>query len=267
VLKPLAVSVIALVLVGCSDQLENENAALKSQNHSLSESRKSEETRIATLATNVTELEEKIRSLQSSHQEQIGEQQRTIASLTAENVRQKGDIENLRRDLADEKALFVRYKEDIAQQLQKPGRVKVTLVYKTDATSANVPDNDASVSLHLIKDTTVVYRAVTGADGVAVLDRIKPGKYLCVIHSGNAHQRMRPGGAELVRQHIWKTDCSMLRTYLDDAQIKLLDHDLSDSDASGHFLEALLAKTLVREIEVAPQDQVNINYDFGQGAF
>jgi hypothetical protein len=59
----------------------------------------------------------------------------------------------------------------------------------------------------------------------------------------------------------------MLSSYLDDAQIKLLDHDLSDSDASGHFLEALLAKTYVREIDVKPQDDLTINYDFGLGAF
>lgn len=266
-LNPVVASIVTLFLVGCSDQLENENTALKAQTHSLSESRKADETKIAALTTNVLELEQKVRELQSTDQEQIADEKRTIASLTSENIRQKEDIENLRRAVADEKALFDRYKEDVAQQLQKPGRVKVTLVYKTDAASRDVPDNDASVSLHLIKDTTVVYRAVTGADGVAVLDRVKPGKYLCVIHSGNAHQRMRPGGAELVRQHIWKTNRSMLGNYLDDTQIKLLEHDLSDSDASGHFLEALLAKTVVREIEVAPQDQVNITYDFGQGAF
>ncbi|MGZ4987497.1 MAG: hypothetical protein ACXWBP_05610 [Limisphaerales bacterium] len=266
--KPVAVIAVvfgALVLAGCSDQLENENSALKAQTRSLSESRKADETKFLTLSTNIATLQEKIRELQTSDQDQISDQKRTIASLSAENIRQKEDIENLRRTLADEKALFDKYKQDVTVQLQKPGRMKVTVTYKTD--TASVPDNGASVSLHLIKDTTVVYRAIAGVDGIAVLDRIKPGKYLCVIHSGNAHQRMRPGGAELVRQRIWKTDRTMLGYYLDDAQIKLLEHDLSDSDASGHFLEALLAKTYVREIEVGPQDQVPITCDFGQGAF
>jgi len=267
VLKPYAVILGTLVLVGCSDQLENENSALKVQTHSLSESRKAEEGRISLLSTNIAALQDKIRELQTSDQDQIADQKRLIATLTAENIRQKEDIENLRRAMADEKALFDKYKEDVTQQLQKPGRVKVALTYRSAPSSSSIPDSGASVSMHLIKDTTVVYRGITGADGMAILDRVKPGKYLCVIHSGNAHQRMRPGGAELVRQRIWKTDRTMLTLYLDDAQIKLLDHDLSDSDASGHFLEALLAKTYVREIEIGPQDQVPINYDFGVGAF
>jgi hypothetical protein len=266
--KPVAITFLAaLLLVGCSDQLENENAALKARNRALEASRKEAEVTIDGLKTNVTYLQDRLRDSQTSEQEQNVEQKRLIATLTAESTRQKEDIENLRRAMADEKALFEKYKEDITQQLQKPARVKVTLTYKDSAASANLPDNGASVSLHLIKDTTVVYRTTAGADGIAILDRVKPGKYLCVIHSGNAHQRLRPGGAELVRQRIWKTDRTMLTSYIDDKQIRLLDHDLSDADASGHFLEALLAKTLVREIEIAPQDAVNLTHDFGPGAF
>jgi hypothetical protein len=257
----------ALFLAGCSDQLENENSALKAQNRSLSESRKSDANEIGVLKTNVSTLQDKIRELQTGDQEQIIDQKRSIATLSTENIRQKEDLENLRRALADQKALFEKYKENVTQQLQKPGRVKVTLTYKTGNGSESLPDNGATVSLHSIKDTTIAYRAVAGIEGVAVIEHVKPGKYLCVIHSGNAHQRMRPGGAELVRQRIWKTDRAMLNSYLEDSQIKLLDRDLSDSDASGHFLEALLAKTIVREIEVAPQDLVPINIDFGQGAF
>lgn len=255
------------MLVGCSDQLENENTALKAQSRSLSESRKADEAKISILSTNVNNLQNRIRELQTSDQDQIADQKRTIAMLSTENVRQKEDIENLRRALADEKALFDKYKEAVAQQLQKPGRVKVTLTYKSDKAGESIADGGATVSLHSIKDTTVVYRGVTGVDGMAVLDHVKPGKYLCVIHSGNAHQRLRPGGAELVRQRIWKTDRRMLTSYLDESQIKLLESDLSDSDASGHFLEALLAKTYVKEIEIGPQDQMPITYDFGQGAF
>jgi hypothetical protein len=256
-----------LVFVGCSDQLENENSALKAQNHSLSDRQRADDGEIANLKTNIINLQDKIREMQSTDQDEITTQRRTIASLSVETIRQKEEIENLHRTLADQKALFEKYKEEVTQQLQKPGRLKVTLTYKDGAGSNNVPDVGASVSLHLIKDTTVVYRAVTDATGVAVIERIKPGKYLCVIHSGNAHQRLRIGGAELVRQRIWKTDRTMLMYYLDDAQVKLLDHDLSDSDASGHFLEALLAKTIVREIEVSPQDEVPIKHDFGPGAF
>ena len=256
-----------LVFVGCSDQMENENSALKAQNRTLAERRKSDDAEISNLKTNVITLQEKVREMQSSDQEEMTAQKRTIATLSVENIRQKEDIENLRRTLADQKGLFEKYKEEVTQQLQKPGRVTVTLTYKDLASSNNVPDNGAIVSLHLIKDTTVVYRATTSADGVAILDHIKPGKYLCVIHSGNAHQRLRIGGAELVRQRIWKTDRTMLMYYLDDAQVKLLDHDLSDSDATVHFLEALLAKTLVCEIEVGPQDDVAIKHDFGAGAF
>jgi hypothetical protein len=151
--------------------------------------------------------------------------------------------------------------------MQKPAQVKVAISYKDIVSNNKMPDNGATVSLHLIKDTTIVYRVVAGSDGVAVVDRVRPGKYLCVIHSGNAHQRLRPGGAELVRQRIWKTDRTMLTSYIDDGQIKLLDRDLSDSDASGHFLEALLAKTFVQELEIVPQDLVNLTHDFGQGAF
>ncbi|MDB6056924.1 MAG: hypothetical protein JWO95_768 [Verrucomicrobiales bacterium] len=265
--KPVLAILGVLVFAGCSDQLENENTALKAQYRSLSETRKADETKLTLLSTNINSLQEKIRELQTSDQDQIADQKRTIAMLSTENVRQKEDIENLRRALADEKALFEKYKDAVTLQLQKPGRVKVTLTYKSDKAAESIPDNGATVSLHLIKDTTVVYRGVAAADGVVALEHVKPGKYLCVIHSGNAHQRMRPGGPDLVRRHIWKTDRTMLASYLDDGQIKLLDRDLSDSDASGHFLEALLAKTFVKEIEIGPQDQVPINYDFGQGAF
>lgn len=258
---------LSLSFVGCSDQIENENSALKAQNRTLSERRKSDDAEIANLKTNIISLQEKIRDMQTSDEEEISTQKRIIASLSAETTRQKEDIENCHRTLVDQKGLFEKYKEEVTQQLQKPGRVKVTLTYKESPNSNNIPDVGAMVSLHLIKDTTVVYRALTDADGVAILDRVKPGKYLCVIHSGNAHQRLRPGGAELVRQRIWKTDRTMLTLYLTDPQIKMLDHDLSDSDASGHFLEALLAKTLVREIEIGPQDEVPIKYDFGTSAF
>jgi hypothetical protein len=256
-----------LLFIGCSDQLENENSALKAQARTLTERRKSDDLEISSLKTNVDALQEKIRQTQSIDQEQIATHRRTIATLSAENIRQKEDIENLRRTVADQKALFEKYKEDVTQQLQKPGRVKVALTYKDGAAGANIPDKGANISLHLIKDTAVVYRATADTEGAALLNSVKPGKYLCVIHSGNAHQRQRPGGAELVRQRIWKSDRTMLASYLDDGQIKLLDHDLTDADASGHFFEALLAKTLVREIEVGPQDDVSIKYDFGPGAF
>lgn len=263
----LVVCLASLVFVGCSDQLENENSALKAQNRTLTERRKNDDIEIASLTNTVNGLQSKILEMQSSDQEEITTQRRTITTLSTENIRQKEEIENLRRTLADQKALFEKYKQDVTQQLQKPGRVKVSVTYKDGATTGIVPDTGASVSLHSIKDTTVVYRAMTDGDGNAYIDRVKPGKYLCVIHSGNAHQRLRPGGAELVRQRIWKTDRTMLTAYLEDAQIKLLDHDLTDSDASGHFLEALLAKTLVREIEIGPQDEFTIKYDFGAGAF
>lgn len=268
-LKPSVTTLLAglLFLVGCSDQLENENTALKARNRSLEASRKEAELTIDGLKTNITYLQDRLRDSQTADQEQNLEQKRLIASLTAETTRQKEEVENLRRTMADEKALFEKYKEDITQQLQKPARVKVTITYKAAGSNDNLPDNGASLSIHLIKDTTLVYRATAGADGVAIIDRVKPGKYLCVIHSGNAHQRLRPGGAELVRQHIWKTDRTMLTSYIDDKQIRLLDHDLSDSDASGHFLEALLSKTLVREIEIAPEDAVNLTHNFGPGAF
>lgn len=256
-----------LVFVGCSDQLESENSALKTLNRTLTNRRKSDDAEIATYTNKIIALQEQIRDMQSSEQEESTAQKRAIAMLSAENIRQKEEIENLGRTLADQKALFEKYKEEVTQQLQRPAKVTVTLTYKDMATSNNVPDNGASVSLHLIKDTTVVYRTASGADGVAVLDRVKPGKYLCVIHSGNAHQRLRIGGAELVRQRIWKTDRTMLMYYLEDPQVKLLDNDLSDSDASIHFLEALLAKTLVREIEIGPQDDIRIKHDFGPGAF
>jgi len=257
----------AFFLAGCSDQIENENTALKAQNHAFCAQRKSDEMAITTLTNSVNALQEKIRDMQISDLEQIADQKRTISSLSADSIRQKEDIENLRRAMADQKALFDKYKEDVTEQLQRPGRVKVTLFYKENGAGPSVPDNNASVSLHLIKDTTVAYRQISSTDGVAVLDRVKPGRYLCVIHSGNAHQRLRAGGAALVRQRIWKTDRTMLSSYLDDAQIKLLDHDLSDSDASGHFLEALLAKTYVQEIDVKPQDDLTVKYDFGLGAF
>jgi hypothetical protein len=256
-----------LVFVGCSDQMENENSALKALNRTLSERRKSDDVEIGALTNTVNSLQIKILEMQSSDQEELATQKRTIATLSTENIRQKEEIENLHRTVADQRALFEKYKEEVTQQLQKPGRVKVSVTYKEGPKSGVVPDPGASVSLHLIKDTTVVYRAMTDGNGNALIDRVKPGKYLCVIHSGNAHQRLRPGSAELVRQRIWKTDSTMLGTYLGDAQIKLLDHDLSDSDASGHFLEALLAKTLVREIEIGPQDEFVIKYDFGAGAF
>jgi hypothetical protein len=265
--NPVLAIIGAIVLVGCSDQLENENSALKAHNRAFAETLKADQSRISLLSTNVATLQAKVRELQTTGQDQLADQKRTIAMLSAENIRQKEEIENLHRALADEKALFDKYKESVAQQLQKPARIKVTVTYKSDPAGSTVPDNGATVSLHLIKDTTVVYRGFTAADGMLVLERVKPGKYLCVIHSGNAHQRLRPGGAELVRQHIWKTDRTMLATYLDDGQIRLLDRDLSDADASGHFLEALLAKTYVKEIEVGPQDQVPITFDFGAGAF
>jgi hypothetical protein len=256
-----------LIFVGCSDQLENENTALKAQTRSLTERRKSDDLEISNLKTNIDALQEKIRAMQSTDQEQLAGQRRTIATLNAESIRQKEDIENLRRTLADQKVLFEKYKDDVSQQLQKPGRVTVALTYKDGTGGGNVPDKGANISLHLIKDTTVVYHATADSEGAALLDTVKPGKYLCVIHSGNAHHRLRPGGTELVRQRIWKTDRTMLASYLDDTQIKLLDHDLTDADACGHFFEALLAKTLVREIEIGPQDDVSIKYDFGAGAF
>jgi hypothetical protein len=259
--------VALIVFVGCSDQMENENSALKAQNRSLSEVRKSDDAEIATLTNTVKSLQSKILEMESRDHEVAATQKRTIATLTTENIRQKEEIENLRRTLADEKAIFEKYRETVTEQLQKPGRVKVSVTYKDGATSSAVADTGASISLHCIKDNTLVYRAMTDGDGNALVDRVKPGKYLCVIHSGNAHHRMRAGGAELVRQRIWKTDRTMLTPYLADAQIKLLDHDLADADASGHFLEALLAKTLVREIEIGPQDEFVIKHDFGAGAF
>jgi hypothetical protein len=268
VLKPAAISVLAaLVFVGCSDQLENENTALKAQNRSLAAQRKDADATIESLKTNVAYLRDRLREMQTADQEQSVDQKRLISSLTAETIRQKEDIENMRRAVADEKALFEKYKEDVQQQIQKPGRVKVTITYKDTVSNNSVPDKGASISLHMIKDTTTVYRATAGVDGVAVIDRVKPGKYLCVLHSGNAHHRLRPGGAELVRQRIWKTDRTMLTSYIDDGQIKLLDRDLSDSDASGHFLEALLAKTFAQELEIVPQDIVDLTHDFGPAAF
>jgi hypothetical protein len=265
--KFLGVLSALILLAGCSDQLENENVALKAKNRELTSKRITDATTINLLSSNLTYLKDHLQELQLSNTTQIADQRHAIAALTAETVRQKEELENMRRTMADEKALFEKYKEQVSQQLQKPGRVKVTLTFKNDAVGTRSADNGATVSLHSIKDTTIVYRGVAGADGVVMLDRVKPGKYLCVIHSGNAHQRLRPGGAELVRQHIWKTDRTMLTSYLDEGQITLLDRDLSDSDASGHFLEALLAKTWVKEIEVAPQETVPITCDFGQAAF
>ena len=174
-----------LVLVGCSDQIENENTALKVQKRALSDRCRASDAEIANLTTNVISLQSRIREMQTNDQEEITAQKRTIAALSAETIRQKEDIENCRRTLADQKALFEKYKEEVTQQLQKPGRVKVSLTYKDGSGNSNVADIGATVSLHLIKDTTIVYRALTDAEGVAIIDRVKPGKYLCVIHSGN----------------------------------------------------------------------------------
>jgi hypothetical protein len=267
VFKPLLILLAVVLVAGCSDQMENENASLKFLNRSLAAQRKVDDDTISTLSSNVTFLKEQVQQLHVTNATEIIDLRRTTAMLTSENVRQKEDLENVRRTLVDERALHEKYKEEVTKQLQKPARVKFTLTYKYDSASAPTADNGATVSLHCIKDTTIAYHATTGADGVAVLDRVKPGKYLCVMHSGNAHQRLRPGGAELIRQRIWKTDASMLSSYLDAAQIKMLNADLNDVDATGHFLEALLSKTTVQELEIGPNDEVDIPYDFGQGAF
>jgi outer membrane murein-binding lipoprotein Lpp len=231
------------IFSGCSDNIKQQNVALKAENEGL-------KNEVQLLQSQITDLRKTIQASENRQQDLEASHQKTI-QLLEDNQRQmensyKSDLQKLQAELAQVKSEAEALKTNSEAKVEQKGRFRINVTYKYNDFVGNRADVGASVVLQSINSNTNVYSGKVGGDGYAVINQIIPGKYLCLIISANTQS----GGS------ISQDDADNVRKYL------TYPPPIGDKMANIYLLNATMYKIKTMFVNVSAGEETQTSYDF-----
>lgn len=240
---------VVTLLLGCSGRLEEQNAELKKENQRIQRESQSLQERAENSQQILVQLQKK--------------QSETELAYKAEATLLRSELEDAKRRLEE-------IRSNKESELKSPGKFKVTLTYEHNKFIGHRGDAGASVFLDSLEDKRIRYETTAGGDGKAIINQVKPGKYLCFVSSVNALRSLASGEqAYAVVQSTSAKDIvsgevsTALKKFVDMELGELLTQNLDKKRATFYLTKAVGSKSKALLVEILPNQETELSHDFG----